>query len=606
MNSPLGKNAIVYNPDTSQVGLSPAISMLAFLRLLQQRYQTLIAAATPSDHARAQGLSPLLTSLEFAEAVLEKVEWMGQRPQNPIQIAIIGPTQAGKSSVINWLAGTSLAEASPLAGFTVHPQGFMLTPNPVQLDTVDGYFHGYQRLDRDHLDHGQLNAFSLEAAPDPVIHPTLRQTVLWDTPDFDSVQSREYQNAVLRVVGLADVIILVVSKDKYADLSVWEFMQLLEPLAQPTLLLLNKTDADSRTTLLRSVEDKWRGFRSDPVPPIIPIPYLSDPAELSGLRELHQQAMSTLQAGLGKVDRARYPEAAQRLVKTHWSAWTAPVVLEHRLTAEWGQRLERIVKECMDRYQRDYLDHPNHYETFQRALAELLTLLEVPGIGSALLHARRLVTWPVRQITKLGQIASGQNTAVEGGEPALLHQIAEHALVRVSEDLLLNGSPDPVEQRWWGHLNHQIMRQRGQILTQFDEATHAYVDIFQPEIDKTAHGLYEHLQEHPMVLNSLRATRVTTDAAALAIALHTGGIGVQDFVIAPAMLSVTTLLTESALGQFMNKSAERLKNRQREAVERLFNAAIHDRLASVPDQVDPACRVGIPPEILNQAAAELR
>jgi hypothetical protein len=150
------------------------------------------------------------------------------------------------------------------------------------------------------------------------------------------------------------------------------------------------------------------------------------------------------------------------------------------------------------------------------------------------------------------------------------------------------------------------MRQRGQILTQFDEATHAYVDNFQPEIDKTAHGLYEHLQEHPMVLNSLRATRVTTDAAALAIALHTGGIGVQDFVIAPAMLSVTTLLTESALGQFMNKSAERLKNRQREAVERLFNAAIHDRLASVPDQVDPACRVGIPPEILNQATAELR
>jgi hypothetical protein len=212
----------------------------------------------------------------------------------------------------------------------------------------------------------------------------------------------------------------------------------------------------------------------------------------------------------------------------------------------------------------------------------------------------------VKQISKLGQLAAGHHSAVDGGELAILHQIAEHAFVRISEDLMLNGSSDPVEQRWWGNLNHQVMRQRGQILVQFDQATHAYVENFQPEIDKTAHGLFEHLQEHPMVLNSLRATRVTTDAAALAIALHTGGIGVQDLVIAPAMLSVTTLLTESALGQFMNKSAERLRSRQREAVAILLNAAIRERLAAVPDQIDPSSRVGIPPEILNQAAVELR
>ena len=606
MNSHFGKNAIVYNPASFKDGVSSAISMLSFLRLLRQRYQALVDTSSPSDHVRAQGLSPLLTSLEFAEAVLEKVEWIGQRPQHPIHIAVVGPTQAGKSSVINWLASTPLAEASPLAGFTVHPQGFVLSQETAQLDALDGYFHGYQRLGRDHLDHRQLNAFSLELASNNELPAALRHTILWDTPDFDSVQSREYQNAVLRVVGLADLIVLVVSKDKYADLSVWEFMRLLEPVTQPTLLLLNKTDADSRSTLLRSVEDKWRSFRSDPVPPIIPIPYLNDPSDLAGLNELHDQAMSTLKAAFGRVDRARYPQAAQRLIKTHWSAWTAPVVLEHRLNAEWNQRLDRVVNECMERYQRDYLDHPNHYETFQRALAELLTLLEVPGIGNALMHARRLVTWPVRQITKLGRLATGQSTHADGGESAMLHQIAEHALVQISEDLLLNGSPDPVEQRWWGGLSQQVMRLRGQIMARFDEATHAYVEDFQPEIDKTAHGLYEHLQEQPMVLNSLRATRMTTDAAALAVALHTGGIGVQDFVIAPAMLSVTSLLAESALGRYMNKSAERLKNRQQEAVEQLFNVAIRLPLSSVPDQVDPSSRIGIPPETLEQAAIELR
>ena len=606
MNSHPGKNAIVYNPASLKDGVSSTTFMLSFLRLLKQRYQTLVDNSSPSDDVRAQALSPLLTSLEFAEAVLEKTEWMGQHPQHPLHIAIVGPTQAGKSSIINWLASTALAEASPLAGFTVHPQGFSLGREADQLDGLDSYFHGYQRLDREHLDHQQLNAYSLQLASNIEPPPALRNTILWDTPDFDSIQSRDYQNAVLRVVGLADVIVLVVSKDKYADLSVWEFMRLLEPLKQPTLLLLNKTDADSRSTLLRSVEDKWRSFRSDPAPPIIAIPYLTVASDLAGLSELHHQAMSTLQAALTRVDRADYPEAALRLIKTHWSAWTAPVVLEHRLTTEWNQRLDRVLKECMERYQRDYLDHPNHYETFQRALAELLTLLEVPGIGNALLHARRLVTWPVRQITKLGKLATGQSTHAEGNESTALHQIAEHALVQISEDLMLNASKDPVEQRWWGLLSQQLMRLRGQVMVQFDEATHAYIEDFKPEIDKTAHALFEHLQEHPMVLNSLRATRMTTDAAALAVALHTGGIGVQDFVIAPAMLSVTSLLAESTLGRYMNKSAERLKNRQREAVDRLFDVAIREPLSSAPDQVDPSSRVGISPDLLEQAALEFR
>jgi hypothetical protein len=108
-----------------------------------------------------------------------------------------------------------------------------------------------------------------------------------------------------------------------------------------------------------------------------------------------------------------------------------------------------------------------------------------------------------------------------------------------------------------------------------------------------------------MVLNSLRATRVTTDAAALAFALHTGGLGLQDFVIAPAMLSVTSLLTESALGRFMNKSAEQLKLRQKEAVRRLLWTALREPLAALPDRMDPDSLLGISPETLALAERQI-
>ena len=108
-----------------------------------------------------------------------------------------------------------------------------------------------------------------------------------------------------------------------------------------------------------------------------------------------------------------------------------------------------------------------------------------------------------------------------------------------------------------------------------------------------------------MVLNSLRATRVTTDAAALAVALHTGGIGVHDLIIAPAMLSVTSLLTESALGRYMNKAAAQLKQRQRTAVEHLLQQTLRQPLIALPDSLNDSQRLDIPRELLEQAARQL-
>ncbi len=604
-----GRNALVYNPVPPVAELSAADLMLSFLRLLQQRLQTVSQHLPPSAAGRLREFGGLGRSLAFAEAYLEKLEWLQRQPRHPRHIAILGPTQAGKSSVLNWLLGDTLAAVSPLAGFTVHAQGFALTGDTDSFAEIDRYFHAYRRCDPAALQADQLDCYSLvmsqQGGAHGGTHNPLAASIVWDTPDFDSVHSRDYQPAVLRVAALADLVILVVSKDKYADLSVWEFMKLLEPLRQPTLLLLNKTDDESRTTLLRSVEEKWRAYRVDAPPPIRAIPYLTQASGLSGQDDIRRQLLGDLQTALARIDRNQYPADARRLLATHWHAWTAPVLAEHRLIAEWQERVDAAVADSMAHYQRDYQDQPHHYETFQRALAELLTLLEIPGIGSALLAARRLVTWPVRQIAKLGRMATRQDDQIAGGEAAVLHQLAEHALVRLGEELLLTPGDDPLEQNWWSDINRRLSQQRTPLLTSFDTATRAYINAFQPEIDRTARGLYEHLQEHPMVLNSLRATRVTTDAAALAVALHTGGIGLQDFVIAPAMLSVTTLLAESALGRYMGKAAEQLKLRQKAAVEQLFKTAIREQLASLPDQLDPDARLNIPPAALNAAAAQL-
>jgi hypothetical protein len=48
-----------------------------------------------------------------------------------------------------------------------------------------------------------------------------------------------------------------------------------------------------------------------------------------------------------------------------------------------------------------------------------------------------------------------------------------------------------------------------------------------------------------MVLNSLRATRVTTDAAAIALTHYIWGYWVHDLIFAPAMLTITSLLSKA-------------------------------------------------------------
>jgi hypothetical protein len=602
--SPPGQNAIVYNSGLFDTKAPATSTMLSFLRLLKQRYEMVLRHLPTEDEPRRQGLRRNLQSLVFAEAFLEKGELNRAHPNHPPQVAVLGPTQAGKSSVINWLLDRNLAEVSPLAGFTVHPQGFAVDTESASLDWLAVYFRQYRRCARAELSAGNYDCYLLEETTATERRGPLHGAVLWDTPDFDSIDAENYRPAVLRVAALADVAVLVLSKDKYADLSVWELMKLLAPLHQPTVIALNKIDPADYPALAESLREKWRATRDDPPPPIVPIPYLEGEG-LSGLRERRGELLAHVGEARRAVHRSRHAEQASRLLAAHWQAWVEPVKAEHRLRAEWLELVDAAVQDSLARYQRDFLNHPHHYETFQRALAELLTLLEIPGVGGALLAARKVVTWPLRQIVKLGRsVARRGGEPPDGTEALILRQLADHLFIRIGETLLLRRDEDPAEAAFWREIGGVFRGEKPILLHRFEAAAQDYHRAFQPEIERTANSLYQRLREHPALLNGLRATRVTTDAAALAVALHTGGIGVQDFIIAPAMLSLTSMLAESALGRYMDKAAADLKRRQFAAVEKLFRDTLRAQLVRLPGRLDAARRFDISPETLHAAEAQ--
>lgn len=567
--------------------------MLNFITLLRQRYQTLLSPLEPKS-ARAISFQQRLEQLTFAEAFIRKGELLEADFKLPLQIAVIGPTQAGKSSVCNVLLNNTLAGVSALAGYTVHPQGFCAGVSLKSATALQHYFGRYQQLPPLELSSSRYDCFALsENLEEAALLPPC---ILWDTPDFDSIHAPDYKEGVIRTIALADIIILVLSKEKYADQSVWEMMSLIEAFNQPTLICINKLPEETENLIIRSLKQKWQQARTDVFPEAIPLFY-DKQTSTPHWQQKHERLIYQLAKKAVKRNHFRYQS---NLIHQHWSTWLAPVIAEHQAADEWQRLVSRQIDRALIGYQRDYLNHPHYYETFQQALMELLNLLEIPGLASVLTKTRRVLTWPIRSLLSLKKTNDQQG--IHSKELILLNQQAEHLLIQLTEHLLDKIDTDTHKNSWWKENYRLLRQQRKPMLEAFQLQVDKYHANFQQDIEATAHRLYERLQQKPLILNSLRTTRVTVDAATIALVIKTGGIGVHDLVLTPAMLSLASLLTETALGGYMSKTEKQLKTHQLETVkQQLFIGCLQHWLYQLPKQMTTDNHFNISPEQLAMA-----
>lgn len=242
--------------------------MLEFIQLIKQRYQTAVLQLdknSPQFYLYQQRIEQLL----YAEAFIRKGQLQTEQPHFPWQIAVIGPTQTGKSSVVNLLLNTRQAGVSPLAGYTVHPHGYCHALGIERLNGLQHYFGRFQCLDEALLSSHRYDCYSLSNSQG--VSNLLPACVCWDTPDFDSIDATDYREGVIRTIALADIIVLVVSKEKYADQSVWDVMQTIASFQQPTLICINKLSEGGEAEILQSFQEKWQRYRQDALPDIIPL-----------------------------------------------------------------------------------------------------------------------------------------------------------------------------------------------------------------------------------------------------------------------------------------------------------------------------------------------
>jgi uncharacterized protein YukE len=584
---------------------------------------TLLTRLRTADRRRALLDEGARDALLLAEALL------AAHIDAPLQIAVIGPTQTGKSTVVNLLLGAEHAAVSPLAGFTVHPQGFWVQAptaadaekpasqaEPLLFDLsepaepadappawIADLLPGWQRSEPRALSAEQLEAYALAATP-PTEAGMPAECVVWDTPDFDSLAARQYRRGLLATLALADAYVLVVSKEKYADLTVWRMLDLLAPLGRPLVLCLNKLSPDGADTIAAQVVQRLSAAPAWQSTPLVRLPYTSAGA-LAG--EPVADLRNRVTAALKLVDRSTHAAGVRALVDAHWDAWTTAIAAEHAALAEWEQLVASELDDLAVAYQAEYLEHPQRFDSFRRATLELLQLLELPGVGGPLSAARRFVTWPARQLWAQGQqwLGSGRTPGARlAGEQAFLQGQSEEVLERLRRRVSDQAYAAGPAQHVWRALVQQLEDQREVLLSAFHAAAEQHHEHVTREIHAAAEELYQKLRKSPALLNTLRSARATADVAGVVLAVKTFGLSVHDALLAPAMLAVTSLLTEGALGAYTQRIQADLKQKQlADARDTFIGGSLAPQLLAVRDTIVPDTLTGITPDELAQAAA---
>src|SRR5947208_4803357 len=199
-----------------------------------------------SLHDALGRLAPLAESLGVASPAAD--EWFGLLEQKLIPqttgepwlvAAIVGGTNIGKSLIFNQLAGEEASAVSPLAAGTRHP--VCLVPRGFADEaTLTRLFPGFElrpwRSADDALDDGP--AHLLFWRPSDCVPP---QLLLLDTPDIDSDAEVNWERAE-RIGHAADVLVAVLTQQKYNDAAVKRFFRKAAEADKPVIALFNQCD----------------------------------------------------------------------------------------------------------------------------------------------------------------------------------------------------------------------------------------------------------------------------------------------------------------------------------------------------------------------------
>ncbi len=148
--------------------------------------------------------------------------------ESPLLVLLLGPTGAGKSSLLNTIAGAEVSRAG------------VLRPT-----TREAVLYASEGDAKQILSGGRLRLIAADRIAHAVAPAASAGVAVIDAPDIDSV---ERDNRLLADVLLeaSDLCVFVTTATRYADLVPWQVLRRVQERGLPLVVLLNRVPADAR------------------------------------------------------------------------------------------------------------------------------------------------------------------------------------------------------------------------------------------------------------------------------------------------------------------------------------------------------------------------
>lgn len=521
----------------------------------------------------------------------------GWLSEDPVHISLFGGTNSGKSTVVNVCLGRAAAGMHATARFSQHPEAYRPAAlGNAWLNAYPSRFSGYHRYhdehpprqsDRDLVQHGYTPAFAVldpaHLPGTPMTMPATTRAVFWDAPDFSTEAAQSYLSAVLDVAALADIVVMAVTDESYADNRGCALVRLVSDSGVQLHIVANKlnTNPELLADIKHTMNAHWRGpGKQLPEEQWHALPRVSGttPTErlhnllvthpAIALRESLAQAVDQ-----GNILKRRVLVNTLQFFERRLDDVLRVLLLEAEVAMAWEHTVTQLVRqECLARYRSEYLQG-HRYGELNQTLIRVMELLEVPGIGPAVKRLTDVVRMPFRMVTGFllrhwkGTTAP---TTQRPPEAEVLLRLFGGCLTALKAEAqnLAAAQTHPVWQTVVSKLDSRDWYT--QLEEDFENAYQDYRQKIDAELQRRALEIYDTIAQRPNLLNILRGANLALDAATLALIVKSGGLNWSDAIVGPVVAGLRRTLMEAGLDQYLRKQAEILQHKQFEAIEALL------------------------------------
>jgi 50S ribosome-binding GTPase len=510
---------------------------------------------------------------------------LDDQPATPLHVAVLGGAGAGKSTVANMLSGALVAEANPQAGFTRHPIAYASLSGPLTWAGYVGFLGPLQRLTQPAPSSLDEDVYQVRRVPvDPTSYDLLKDFVVWDCPDMTTWASVGYVPRLLEIAALADVIVFVASDERYNDEVPTQFLHLFLQAGKPVVVCLTKMrDADA-APLIAHFQQEVLSRLSPGVVGCLAIPFLTpaqlaDPARLASNFRIPLLNQVAVLGGTPAATRRRSVLGADRFLVQGIGALLSVARKDLDALESWQTFVQTGRNEFVDRYHREYLNSEK-FRGFDEALVRLMELLELPGVGRILSGTLWVLRTPYRLLRGLAVKLLSRPEGLSRPEQPVLEDAFNGWIDLLRKEAARRADSHPL----WAHVSQGF--HSGNLAEQardrFQQSMRAFQSTEAEEVERTARDIYEQLEKNPVVLYSLRGGKFALDVAVVAGSIAAGGIGYQDFIIAPLVASLTHQLVELLGWQVVDAQREQTRHRQQELLKQHLSGPMAEWLTKWP------------------------